>query len=92
MPPAGRTLLGATADQRSWSGPSRRLGLLDCPHTKLSGETLARRFRSPRAVLRAWLASAAHREVLLDGRYDRIGVAVIRESGGLLVVADFIAP
>lgn len=66
--------------------------LLDCPHTKLSGETLARRFRSPRAVLRAWLASAAHREVLLDGRYDRIGVAVIRESGGLLVVADFIAP
>ena len=40
-----------------------------------AGEALGRRYATAAGVVRAWMASPAHRAVLLNGRVRRIGVA-----------------
>jgi hypothetical protein len=42
-----------------------------------AGENLARDFADPGAVVDAWMASASHRENLLNSNYDDIGIAVL---------------
>ncbi|HOX96144.1 MAG TPA: CAP domain-containing protein [Candidatus Woesebacteria bacterium] len=42
-----------------------------------AGENLARDFSNPTDVVRAWMASPTHKQNLLDGRYQDIGVAVV---------------
>ena len=46
-----------------------------------AGENLARDFGDPQAVVDAWMASASHRDNLLNSNYNDIGIAV--ESGDL---------
>lgn len=44
---------------------------------RYAGENLARDFREPQAVVKAWLASPSHRENLLNDKYQDTGVAVV---------------
>jgi uncharacterized protein YkwD len=60
------------------------------------GETLAfTRERDPGWVVRAWLSSPSHRSVLLNPRYEEIGVGAARGapfrgvSGGFTIAAEF---
>jgi hypothetical protein len=42
-----------------------------------AGENLARDFNDSQAVVKAWMESPTHKDNLLSGRYDEIGVAVV---------------
>jgi hypothetical protein len=42
-----------------------------------AGENLARDFRDPESVVRAWMESPTHRENVVNAKYQEIGVAVI---------------
>lgn len=42
-----------------------------------AGENLARDFRDPDSVVRAWMNSPSHRENVVNGKYQEIGVAVV---------------
>jgi uncharacterized protein YkwD len=54
------------------------------------GEVLARQSSAgtPRGVVRAWMQSPPHREVLLDGRFRQIGIAARVGAGAVLTTAD----
>ena len=41
-----------------------------------AGENLARNFYNPEDVVKAWMASASHRENILNPKYQDIGIAV----------------
>jgi uncharacterized protein YkwD len=56
-----------------------------------AGEVLAVGFSRPGKVVRAWMNSPAHRTVLMNGRYDKIGVGVKNSPRGKVVVVQFIA-
>jgi len=45
-----------------------------------AGENLARDFRDPEAVIRAWMNSPSHRENVVNEKYQEIGVAVVDGS------------
>jgi hypothetical protein len=42
-----------------------------------AGENLARDFRDPASVVRAWMNSPSHRENVVNAKYQEIGVAVV---------------
>ncbi|MBU2577296.1 hypothetical protein KKA69_00525 [Patescibacteria group bacterium] len=42
-----------------------------------AGENLARDFRDPDSVVRAWMNSPSHRENIANAKYNEIGVAVV---------------
>lgn len=42
-----------------------------------AGENLARDFKDPESVVEAWMNSPSHRENLLNGKYQEIGIAVV---------------
>lgn len=42
-----------------------------------AGENLARDFRDPGSVMEAWMNSPSHRENVVNGKYQEIGVAVV---------------
>lgn len=42
-----------------------------------AGENLARDFRDPDSVVRAWMNSPSHRENIVNSKYQEIGVAVV---------------
>lgn len=42
-----------------------------------AGENLARDFSNPQDIVNAWMASPTHKQNLLDGRYQDIGIAVM---------------
>jgi uncharacterized protein YkwD len=44
------------------------------------------------AIVQAWLASAVHRPIVLDGRYRYVGIGVRRGSAGWVWVVRFGAP
>lgn len=44
---------------------------------QMAGENLAMNFDTSAGVINGWLASASHRENLLNGQYTEIGVAVV---------------
>lgn len=44
---------------------------------RYAGENLARDFSDPAAVVRAWMESTTHKDNLLNGRYQDIGIAVV---------------
>jgi hypothetical protein len=58
-----------------------------------AGENLAINFRSSKEVERAWLASPKHRDNILGGQYEDIGIATVKgtENGKpvLFVVQEF---
>lgn len=45
-----------------------------------AGENLARDFKDPDSVVRAWMNSSSHRENIVNGKYSEIGVAVVDGS------------
>ncbi|MBI4057779.1 hypothetical protein HY405_00435 [Candidatus Microgenomates bacterium] len=47
-----------------------------------AGENLARDFDSPEGVVDAWMASPTHRDNILSGKYDDIGIAVVQGDLG----------
>lgn len=52
--------------------------ITDAGYTYLyAGENLARDFTAPEAVVAAWMASASHKDNILNPNYQDIGVAVI---------------
>lgn len=51
------------------------------------GENLARDFKTPEQVVRAWAASPAHAERLTDPAFNRVGIA--ESDDGKIVVAHF---
>lgn len=42
-----------------------------------AGENLARDFKDPESVVEAWMNSPSHKENLLNGKYQEIGIAVV---------------
>lgn len=42
-----------------------------------AGENLARDFSNPKDIVAAWMASPTHKQNLLDGRYQDMGIAVM---------------
>lgn len=62
-------------------------------HTKASriGENLAYlpQGGTPQAVVNMWMGSAGHRQILLDPRFDRVGIASRQASAASVVTADF---
>lgn len=51
---------------------------------RYAGENLARDFRDPESVVQAWMNSPSHKENIVNGKYQEIGVAVV--DGSLLGV------
>ncbi|MGI5826554.1 MAG: CAP domain-containing protein [Patescibacteria group bacterium] len=45
-----------------------------------AGENLARDFRDPDSVVRAWMNSPSHKENIVNGKYQEIGIAVVDGS------------
>jgi uncharacterized protein YkwD len=56
------------------------------------GENIAEGQPTPAAVMDAWMASAGHRQNILNPSYGRLGVGVRLSSGGPFWVQDFVAP
>jgi hypothetical protein len=44
---------------------------------RYAGENLARDFSNPQAAIEAWIASPTHRDNMLSGKYNEIGIAVV---------------
>lgn len=44
---------------------------------RYAGENLARDFSDPASAISAWMASPSHKENMLSGKYNEIGVAVV---------------
>lgn len=44
---------------------------------------------TPRKIVRKWLNSSGHRSVILDGRYNHVGIGLEKNNGVLYATADF---
>jgi hypothetical protein len=44
---------------------------------------------NPNTIHSGWMESPGHRKNILDGRYNSVGIAVVRGTGGLFAVQDF---
>lgn len=53
---------------------------IDCSHR---GENLAEGYKSPRAVVKAWMASEGHRKNILNAEFDHIAVGISEKDGVL---------
>ena len=68
--------------------PKQRIagaGYLDGASTWAIGETIAwgsGDLASPSSIVRSWLRSAGHRAILLDGRYDDVGIGIALGAPG----------
>ena len=49
-----------------------------------AGENVAMGFRTPEAVMAAWMSSPDHREIILKAGYDKTGVGVIINPSGTI--------
>jgi uncharacterized protein YkwD len=67
------------------------LGFLERCNGFYAGEVLAVGFRKPANVVRAWMNSPTHRAVLMNERYDVVGIGVKKSPHGKIVVAQFLA-
>jgi uncharacterized protein YkwD len=69
-------------DSPEGSTPKQRIagaGYLDGVSTWAIGETIAwgsGGLASPASIVRSWLRSPGHREILLDGRFDDVGIGI----------------
>lgn len=81
-----RSVSHSSSDGTSWARRVRAAS-----KARLIGETIAvfRGRPTSRAVVRAWLASPAHRTELLAPGFRRIGVGVVRRGRTSIVTADF---
>ena len=61
----------------------------DCGAT-YAGEILGRGDVGPAGFADLWLHSPAHRQVMLNGVYRRVGISALRIPYGRVVVVDFI--
>lgn len=72
-----------------WHHRSMSVVLDRCGGVK-AGEVMARGRMKPAGVVDAWLDSSAHRAVILDPAYNRMGVGAVRYGRGWIVVADLL--
>jgi len=59
------------------------------------GEVIAAGQQTPEAVIRAWMNSPGHHAIMMDARYQEVGIAVTRRAGnpyGIFWVMDFASP
>jgi uncharacterized protein YkwD len=57
------------------------------------GENVAMGYRTPRAVVRAWMHSAGHRANILNRRFRHVGVGLKRDENGIKYwTLDFARP
>ena len=63
--------------------------ILSTCRASVAGEVLARGNASSWAIVTAWMNSPGHRAVLLDGRYNKIGVDARYSKGVWTFAADF---
>lgn len=79
-------------DPESGDGPGRR-AMAERYLFYSIGENLAAGQQTPVEVMRVWLSSPSHREIILDPRWKEVGVAV-RSGGeyGLYWVQEFADP
>jgi uncharacterized protein YkwD len=84
----------------SGSTPQQRIdrtGYLDGARSWAVGETIAwgsGGLATPASIVRGWLRSSGHRAILLDGRYDDLGVGIAigaprSDTGGATFTGDF---
>jgi uncharacterized protein YkwD len=84
----------------SGSTPQQRIdrtGYLDGARSWAVGETIAwgsGGLATPGSIVRSWLRSSGHRAILLDGRYDDLGVGIAIGAprggeGGATFTGDF---
>ena len=64
--------------------------IIDACHARRAGEIIVRTTGRPRRAVRLWLNSPAHRVVLTNDAYRRVGVGAVRDGCQWLVVANFI--
>ncbi len=65
--------------------------VLDKCNAQYAGETLGRGSMSPRKLVRMWMHSPGHREILLTPKARRIGIGATPDSsGGWVVAANFV--
>jgi uncharacterized protein YkwD len=86
-------------DSPAGSTPKERIasaGYLDGASSWAIGETIAwgrGRMASPSSIVRSWLESPGHRAILLDGRYDDVGIGIALGSpvggSGATFTGDF---
>lgn len=84
----------AAANQLSHQLPGepplgRRVTLAGYRGWTLVGENVAYGYRTPRAVVSAWMRSPGHRRNILDCRFRHIGVGLARGHGALWWTQDF---
>jgi uncharacterized protein YkwD len=86
-------------DSPGGSTPKARIagaGYLDGASSYAIGETIAwgsGGLASPSSIVRSWLRSPGHRAILLDGRYDDVGIGIALGApvggGGATFTGDF---
>jgi uncharacterized protein YkwD len=86
-------------DSPGGSTPKSRIassGYLDGASSWAIGETIAwgsGDLASPASIVRSWLRSPGHRAILLDGRYDDVGIGIALGApgggGGATFTGDF---
>ena len=54
---------------------------------RASGETIARGFSDPSALVRSWMQSAIHKKVLLNGNYINGEVGYFKDNSGKVHIA-----
>jgi uncharacterized protein YkwD len=65
--------------------------VLDECNAQYAGETLGRGTMTPRKLVRMWMRSPGHREILLTPKARRIGIGATPDaSGGWVVAANFV--
>ena len=81
---------------RDGRGPAERVADAGYGPVSAVGESLAHGMEPPELVVERWLASAPHREILLDARFSEIGIGVAAVHGSRpghrMWVALFAAP
>lgn len=90
----GHTVTMALHDQMSHQLPgepyfSKRITRAGYRNWSLVAENVARGFSGPAAVVRAWMASPAHRRNILNCRLRDLGVGVALEDGQLWWTQNF---
>jgi uncharacterized protein YkwD len=84
-------------DHRGHDGslPAARIEHAGFKHHRIVGENIAAGAMTPKEVVQGWLASPAHCENIMDGRFTLMGVAFaenLRSQSAVFWTQDFAAP
>ncbi len=77
------------------STPATRVARAGYGATRIVGENIAAGAMTPAEVTEGWLASPAHCENIMDGRFAQMGIAYavnLKSAGGMYWTQEFAAP